>query len=31
MALRMMGWTDVRNLAGGTGAWTAAELPLVTP
>ena len=31
MALRMMGWSDVRNLAGGTGAWTAAELPLVTP
>ena len=31
MALRMMGWTDVRNLGGGTGAWTAAELPLVTP
>jgi hypothetical protein len=31
MALRMMGWTDVRNLGGGIGAWTAAELPLVTP
>jgi rhodanese-related sulfurtransferase len=31
MALRMMGWSDVRNLGGGTGAWTAAELPLVTP
>ena len=31
MALRMMGWTDVRNLGGGTGAWTVAELPLVTP
>ena len=31
MALRMLGWTDVRNLAGGVNAWTAAELPLVTP
>jgi rhodanese-related sulfurtransferase len=31
MALRMLGWTDVRNLAGGIYAWTAAELPLVTP
>jgi rhodanese-related sulfurtransferase len=31
MALRMMGWTDVSNLGGGIGAWTAAELPLVTP
>jgi len=31
MAMRMMGWTDVRNLGGGTGAWAAAELPLVTP
>jgi rhodanese-related sulfurtransferase len=31
MAMRMMGWTDVRNLAGGIGGWTAAELPLVTP
>jgi rhodanese-related sulfurtransferase len=29
-ALRMLGWTDVRNLNGGLGAWTAAELPLVT-
>lgn len=29
MALRMMGWTNVRNLGGGTNAWAAAELPLV--
>lgn len=29
MALRMLGYTDVRNLAGGTNAWVAAELPLV--
>ncbi len=28
-ALRMLGYTEVRNLAGGIGAWTAAELPLV--
>ena len=27
-ALRMLGYTDVRNLAGGLGAWTKAELPL---
>lgn len=29
MALRMLGYTDVRNLAGGMGAWTTAELPVV--
>ncbi len=29
MALRMLGWTDVRNLGGGLGAWIAAELPVV--
>ncbi len=28
MALRMMGYTDVRNLGGGMNAWVAAELPL---
>lgn len=28
MALRMLGYTDVRNLGGGLNAWTAAELPL---
>jgi rhodanese-related sulfurtransferase len=28
MALRLMGYTDVRNLGGGTGAWKAANLPL---
>jgi rhodanese-related sulfurtransferase len=28
MALRMMGYTDVRNLGGGLGAWIAAELPV---
>lgn len=28
MALRMLGWTNIRNLGGGIGAWTAAELPL---
>jgi rhodanese-related sulfurtransferase len=31
MALRMLGWTDVRNLSGGINGWVAAELPLVTP
>jgi rhodanese-related sulfurtransferase len=29
MALRMLGYTNVRNLGGGINAWTAAELPLV--
>ncbi len=29
VALRMLGWTEVRNLGGGIGAWAAAELPLV--
>jgi rhodanese-related sulfurtransferase len=29
LALRMLGWTEVRNLGGGVSAWTAAELPLV--
>lgn len=29
MILRMLGWTEVRNLGGGIGAWAAAELPLV--
>lgn len=29
MALRMLGYTDVRNLAGGINGWVAAELPLV--
>ncbi len=28
MALRMTGYTDVRNLAGGMNAWVAAELPV---
>lgn len=28
LALRMMGYTNVRNLGGGINAWTAAELPL---
>lgn len=27
-ALRMLGYTDVRNLGGGIGAWTKANLPL---
>jgi rhodanese-related sulfurtransferase len=31
MALRMLGWMDVRNLGGGIIGWTAAELPLLTP
>lgn len=29
MILRMLGWTEVRNLGGGVNAWAAAELPLV--
>jgi rhodanese-related sulfurtransferase len=29
IALKMIGYTDVRNLGGGMGAWTAAELPVV--
>jgi len=29
MALRMLGYTDVRNLGGGLNAWIAAELPVV--
>ncbi|MBN1373356.1 MAG: hypothetical protein JW987_15575 [Anaerolineaceae bacterium] len=29
-ALNLLGYTNVRNLGGGTGAWTKAELPLVT-
>ena len=28
IALRMLGWTEVRNLNGGISGWTAAELPL---
>ena len=28
-ALRMIGYTDVTNIAGGLGAWIAAELPVV--
>ena len=30
MTLKMLGYTDVRNLNGGIGAWKKAELPLVT-
>lgn len=30
MALRMLGYTNVINLGGGTGAWTKAGLPLTT-
>lgn len=29
-ALKMLGYTNVRNLGGGIGAWKKAELPLVT-
>ncbi len=31
MALRMNGWTNVRNLAGGMNAWVAAQLPVAKP
>ncbi len=31
MALRMNGYTDVRNLGGGINAWIAAELPVAQP
>ncbi|RPI93333.1 MAG: hypothetical protein EHM40_10165 [Chloroflexi bacterium] len=30
MALKMLGYTNVRNLGGGLGAWKKAELPVVT-
>ena len=30
MALKMLGYTNVRNLGGGFGAWTKAELPVAT-
>ncbi len=29
LVLRMLGWSEVRNLGGGVAAWAAAELPLV--
>jgi rhodanese-related sulfurtransferase len=29
-SLKLLGYTDVRNLAGGLGAWKKAELPVVT-
>jgi rhodanese-related sulfurtransferase len=29
LALRMLGWTEVRNLNGGMAAWVKAELPVV--
>jgi rhodanese-related sulfurtransferase len=29
--LKMLGYTNVRNIRGGFGAWTAADLPSVTP
>ncbi len=29
MGLRMLGYTDIRNLAGGLNAWKAAQLPVV--
>jgi rhodanese-related sulfurtransferase len=31
VAMQLMGYTDVRSLAGGIGAWTAKEYPLVVP
>jgi rhodanese-related sulfurtransferase len=30
MALRMLGYTEVRNLGGGINGWTATELPLAS-
>ncbi len=30
VAMQLLGYSDVRSLAGGTGAWTAKEYPLVT-
>jgi rhodanese-related sulfurtransferase len=29
MALQMLGYTNVKSLAGGLNAWTAATLPVV--
>jgi rhodanese-related sulfurtransferase len=29
LALRILGYTDVRNLAGGVAGWIAAEFPVV--
>jgi len=29
MALRMLGYSEIRSLAGGLNAWVAAELPVV--
>ncbi len=31
VAMQLLGYTDVRSLAGGIGAWTAKEYPLVMP
>ncbi|GAB4411238.1 MAG: hypothetical protein Kow00106_05390 [Anaerolineae bacterium] len=31
VAMQLMGYTDVRSLAGGIGAWTAKEYPLAVP